>query len=132
MTFYRFEPSNRYYESSLTENINNASREEKGNKGGVLDRYERFGNVALTGSGYGNTGGGGAPGYGPSYVPTKIDIGGVALGALLGLGAILLVPKLTAFMNMGYHGYRSKSNTFFISPHHFCYLFLFPSSPLFL
>lgn len=75
----------------------------------MLDRYERFGNVGLTGSGYGNTGGAGAPGYGPSYAPTKIDIGGVALGALIGLGAILLVPKLTAIMNMGYHGYRSKS-----------------------
>lgn len=38
--------------------------------------------------------------------PMKIDIGGIALGALIGLGAILIVPKLAHILGST-HGYRS-------------------------
>lgn len=55
-----------------------------------------------TGSGvsYGNTG----------YVmqPVKIDIGGIALGALIGLGAILIVPKIAHILSSTGYGYRSN------------------------
>ncbi|XP_023310503.1 uncharacterized protein LOC108907633 [Anoplophora glabripennis] len=42
--------------------------------------------------------------------PMKIDLGGVALGALIGLGAILIVPKLAHVLSGGLGGYRSLEN----------------------
>lgn len=39
--------------------------------------------------------------------PIKIDIAGIALGALIGLGAILIVPKIAHVFSAG-HGFRSK------------------------
>lgn len=39
----------------------------------------------------------------------KLDIGGVALGALIGLGAILIIPKLAQIFSGAHGGYgRSK------------------------
>lgn len=66
----------------------------------------RFGIPVTT---YGNTGSGMTyPNNGMGYVmtPMKIDLGGVALGALIGLGAILIAPKLAHILSSG-HGYRS-------------------------
>ncbi|XP_057670196.1 uncharacterized protein LOC130902244 [Diorhabda carinulata] len=40
----------------------------------------------------------------------KIDIGGVALGAILGLGLVLIIPKLANIVGGGYGGYRNLEN----------------------
>lgn len=66
-------------------------------------------------SGYGNTGSGvqGYPppgGIGYGVMPMKIDIGGVALGALLGLGAVLIAPKLLSVFHMVGPSYRSNKS----------------------
>lgn len=60
---------------------------------------------------YGNTGVGVQYGTSNGVVisPMKIDIGGIALGALIGLGAVLIVPKLASVLSGGY-GYRSLEN----------------------
>lgn len=118
-----FQPSLRYYESNLPEsgrNFNNRSeiKEAKESKeSSAVNRYQRFGNLGmLPPSAYGNTGSG-VQGYGPPggvgyMVPMKIDIGGVAVGALLGLGAVLLAPKLLSIFHMVGPTYRSlDSNT---------------------
>lgn len=46
------------------------------------------------------------------YSPMKIDLGGVVLGAIIGIGALLIVPKVVSAFNGGYGGYggnyRSK------------------------
>ncbi|KAF2892935.1 hypothetical protein ILUMI_13229 [Ignelater luminosus] len=116
-----FQPSNlRYYESPLSDNSRNFSikpdpKETK--ESTAINRYQRFGSVPLLPpSGYGNTGAG-VQGYPPPggvgyMMPMKIDIGGVALGALLGLGAVLIAPKLMSVFHMVGPGYRSlDSNT---------------------
>lgn len=62
------------------------------------------------GTSYGNTGSGvsyGNNGMGYVMQPVKIDVGGIALGALIGLGAVLIVPKIAHIMS-SIHGYRSK------------------------
>lgn len=72
--------------------------------GAASDRTQRLG---LT-TGYGNTGAypGSAYGSGLSgYQPMKIDLGGVIIGALIGAGAILILPKL--FHGGSYGNYRS-------------------------
>lgn len=68
------------------------------------NRIQRFGL-----SGYGNTGLTGYPQTGTGiagYAPLKIDLGGVVLGTLIGLGAILIIPKLGYLFSGGYR--RSK------------------------
>lgn len=106
MILYRnFQPSNiRYYETNLQNSrVNASSKIDKETK--ESDRL-RFG---IPVSNYGHSGSGvqGYPtgvGYG---APTKIDIGGVALGVILGFGAVVLIPKLAYIFSGGY-GYRSK------------------------
>ncbi|XP_017779639.1 PREDICTED: uncharacterized protein LOC108564947 [Nicrophorus vespilloides] len=100
-----FQPSQlRYYESQLPSSAPNVS--EKQAKEAKESRFgiSSFGN---TGSGvqFGNSNG---VGYG--MTPMKIDIGGIALGALIGLGAILIVPKLAHVFSSGGYGYRSLEN----------------------
>lgn len=50
-------------------------------------------------------------GVGYGYSPMKIDLGGVVLGAIIGIGALLIIPKITGAYNgygTGYGGnYRS-------------------------
>lgn len=50
-----------------------------------------------------------ASGVGSYYGP-KIDIGGVVLGAVIGVGALLIIPKIVGIFSGGYGGghYRSK------------------------
>lgn len=38
------------------------------------------------------------------YAPMKIDLGGVVLGAIIGIGALLIVPKVVGAFNGGYGG----------------------------
>ncbi|XP_052866511.1 uncharacterized protein LOC128272687 [Anopheles cruzii] len=74
------------------------------------DRSQRLG---LT-TGYGGVNGYGYSGTGiGSYTPLKIDLGGVVLGTLVGIGALLLLPKLVNVIGGGYGGsghYRSADS----------------------
>ncbi|XP_019881524.2 uncharacterized protein LOC109609314 [Aethina tumida] len=100
--------STRYFESNLPQPSNNSRIDAKSKD--TNDRL-RFG-IPIAAS-YGNTGTGvnygNSNGVGYMISPMKIDIGGVALGALIGLGAILVVPKLAHIFSGGY-GYRSLEN----------------------
>jgi hypothetical protein len=60
-----------------------------------LGNLGSLGNLGLT-SGYGNSVGGGYGSYGGvgSYGKPSIDLGGVVLGTLIGIGALLILPKI--------------------------------------
>ena len=68
----------------------------------ITDRSQepRFGftNVGSTGSGYGVS----------SYAPAKIDLGGLVLGAIIGVGSILIIPKLLYVLS-GTYGHYARS-----------------------
>ncbi|XP_011052269.1 PREDICTED: uncharacterized protein LOC105144802 [Acromyrmex echinatior] len=73
----------------------------------IADRSQeaRFGftNVGSTGSGYGVS----------PYAPAKIDLGGLLLGAIIGVGSILIIPKLLYILSGTYGAYaRSEDNGF--------------------
>ncbi|XP_018300055.1 uncharacterized protein [Mycetomoellerius zeteki] len=73
----------------------------------IADRSQeaRFGftNVGSTGSGYGVS----------PYAPAKIDLGGLLLGAIIGVGSILIIPKLLYILSGTYGTYaRSEDNGF--------------------
>ncbi|XP_059610942.1 uncharacterized protein LOC132257903 [Phlebotomus argentipes] len=75
------------------------------NSDATNERSQRLGYT----TGYGN----GLQGYPHSangigvYTPMKIDLGGVFLGALVGIGAILILPKLVNAFSGNYGNYRS-------------------------
>ncbi|KAL3285594.1 hypothetical protein HHI36_000124 [Cryptolaemus montrouzieri] len=105
-----FQPSsNRYFEYSLHSSNNHTAESKSDTKEAkaASDKL-RFGLPIV----YGNTGSGVQP-YpqtgGVSYMvsPMKLDIGGIALGALIGLGAILILPKLAHALGGSHGGYRS-------------------------
>jgi hypothetical protein len=48
-----------------------------------------------------------------TYAPLKIDLGGVVLGTLVGIGALLILPKLISAFGGGYGHYRSEWVVFF-------------------
>ena len=68
----------------------------------IMDRSQdaRFGftNLGTTGSGYGVS----------TYAPTKIDLGGLLLGAIIGIGSILIIPKLLYVLS-GTYGHYARS-----------------------
>ncbi|KMQ96855.1 hypothetical protein RF55_2841 [Lasius niger] len=71
----------------------------------VTDRGQeaRFGftNIGGTGSGYGVS----------PYAPAKIDLGGLLLGAIIGVGSILIIPKLLYILSGTYGAYaRNRSD----------------------
>ncbi|XP_050444973.1 uncharacterized protein LOC126848257 isoform X1 [Cataglyphis hispanica] len=71
----------------------------------VTDRGQeaRFGftNIGGTGSGYGVS----------PYAPAKIDLGGLLLGAIIGVGSILIIPKLLYILSGTYGAYaRNRSH----------------------
>ncbi|XP_019883527.2 uncharacterized protein LOC105252653 [Camponotus floridanus] len=73
----------------------------------VTDRGQeaRFGftNIGGTGSGYGMS----------PYAPAKIDLGGLLLGAIIGVGSILIIPKLLYILSGTYGAYaRSEDSNF--------------------
>jgi hypothetical protein len=77
------------------------------------DRTQRLGNL---GGGYGTSGYGNSLGYGGGYnygvgnYGAKIDLGGVVLGTIIGIGALLILPKVVGVLS-GHGGtgyYRSK------------------------
>ncbi|KAK1117252.1 hypothetical protein K0M31_016805 [Melipona bicolor] len=68
----------------------------------ITDRNQeaRFGftNLGSTGSGYGVS----------TYAPAKIDLGGLFLGAIIGIGSILIIPKLLYVLS-GTYGHYARS-----------------------
>ncbi|ALC46849.1 Desi [Drosophila busckii] len=71
------------------------------------DRLERLGYTTGYGSLNGYPGGTGLS----AYNPIKLDLGGVVLGTLVGIGAIILIPKLLSAFHGGYGGYgRSEDD----------------------
>ncbi|CAK9822722.1 hypothetical protein ANTRET_LOCUS1198 [Anthophora retusa] len=73
----------------------------------ITDRNQepRFGftNLGSTGSGYGVS----------SYAPAKIDLGGLLLGAIIGVGSVLIIPKLLYVLSGSYGHYaRSEDSGF--------------------
>lgn len=61
------------------------------------DRTQRLGNLGNLGltTGYGNSlGGYGSYGGVGGYAKPSIDLGGVVLGTLIGIGALLILPKI--------------------------------------
>ncbi|XP_061392685.1 uncharacterized protein LOC133328144 [Musca vetustissima] len=45
-----------------------------------------------------------------AYNPIKLDLGGVVLGTLVGIGAIIIIPKLLSAFHGGYAGYGRSEN----------------------
>ncbi|XP_043494370.1 uncharacterized protein LOC122519147 [Polistes fuscatus] len=73
----------------------------------ISDRNQeaRFGftNIGSSGSGYAVS----------PYAPAKIDLGGLLLGAIIGVGSILIIPKLLYVLSGTYGNYaRSEENGF--------------------
>lgn len=67
---------------------------------GLTTGYGGAGSTGVYGTGYGT-------GLSP-YQPVKLDLGGVVLGALIGVGALLVLPKVFHAFSGGYGGnYRS-------------------------
>ncbi|KAH8407226.1 hypothetical protein KR222_010899 [Zaprionus bogoriensis] len=72
------------------------------------DRLERLGYTTGYGSLNGYPGGTGLS----AYNPIKLDLGGVVLGTLVGIGAIILIPKILSAFHGGYGGYgRSEDES---------------------
>lgn len=42
----------------------------------------------------------------------KIDLGGVILGAIIGIGALLIIPKFATALNGGYGGYGNYGGNY--------------------
>ncbi|KAL9893089.1 uncharacterized protein LOC119640880 isoform X1 [Glossina fuscipes] len=71
------------------------------------DRLQRLGYTTGYGTVSGYPGGTGIS----AYNPIKLDLGGVVLGTLVGLGVIIIIPKLLSALHGGYTGYgRSETD----------------------
>ncbi|XP_034938410.1 uncharacterized protein [Chelonus insularis] len=67
----------------------------------------RFGYSGVTGAG---------SGYGiSSYAPTKMDLGGLVLGAVIGVGTILIIPKLLYIISGSYGAYARSDDGGFVN-----------------
>ncbi|XP_028044774.2 uncharacterized protein LOC105828652 [Monomorium pharaonis] len=91
--------------SQIKQHAETSKREPETND--ITDRNQeaRFGftNIGGTGSGYGVS----------PYAPAKIDLGGLLLGAIIGVGSILIIPKLLYILSGTYGTYaRSEDNGF--------------------
>ncbi|XP_014486690.1 PREDICTED: uncharacterized protein LOC106750699 [Dinoponera quadriceps] len=92
---------------AMTSQINQREETPKRDSNDITDRNQeaRFGftNIGSTGSGYGMS----------PYAPAKIDLGGLLLGAIIGVGSILIIPKLLYILSGTYGAYaRSEDNGF--------------------
>ncbi|KAM7363424.1 DM4/DM12 domain-containing protein Desiccate, partial [Cochliomyia hominivorax] len=70
------------------------------------DRLQRLGYT----TGYGTINGYPAGTGISAYNPIKLDLGGVVLGTLVGIGAIIIIPKLLNAFHGGYTGYGRSEN----------------------
>jgi hypothetical protein len=102
LKFIKFSGANNWRRRSANETESSAS-----------DRTQRLGSLHSGTTAYGNSLGG-YGGYGGvgTYGKGPIDLGGVVLGTLIGIGAILILPKIVSvFSGQGGYGggyYRSK------------------------
>lgn len=93
----------RYYNEQATARENRTSDSQLTDSNNVEtkiandERLQRFGASGYGTSGYPHSGTGVS-----SYAPMKIDLGGVVLGTLIGLGAILIIPKFAHIFSGGY------------------------------
>lgn len=81
------------------------------------DRTQRLGNLGGITTGYGNSlgGYGSYGGVGTGYGKPSIDLGGVVLGTLIGIGALLILPKIVGVFSGhagGAGGYYRSELTF--------------------
>ncbi|XP_037807653.1 uncharacterized protein LOC119601040 isoform X1 [Lucilia sericata] len=70
------------------------------------DRLQRLGYT----TGYGTINGYPAGTGISAYNPIKLDLGGVVLGTLVGIGAIIIIPKILSAFHGGYAGYGRSEN----------------------
>lgn len=52
-----------------------------------------------------------------TYGTMKLDVGGIALGALIGLGAILIIPKIAQIFIGGHESYARGRIKFLYCKH---------------
>ncbi|XP_012226366.2 uncharacterized protein [Linepithema humile] len=91
--------------SQIKQRDETPKRESETNDISDRNQEARFGftNIGSTGSGYGVS----------PYAPAKIDLGGLLLGAIIGVGSILIIPKLLYVLSGTYGTYaRSEDNSF--------------------
>ncbi|CAD7090208.1 unnamed protein product [Hermetia illucens] len=104
----KYETPSKQYDASqwkrsyYNDKVNETAAAESSN-----ERIQRFGFATGYGgiNGYPNSGTGVA-----SYSPVKLDLGGVVLGTLLGIGAILIIPKLVTVFSGGYGQYARSTD----------------------
>lgn len=48
------------------------------------------------------------------YAPAKIDLGGLLLGAIIGVGSILIIPKLLYILSGTYGAYARSKYTIYL------------------
>ncbi|XP_055905330.1 uncharacterized protein LOC129940852 [Eupeodes corollae] len=84
----------------FNEKKNDSVAESTANK----DRLERLGYT----TGYGHLNGYSGTGI-SAYNPIKLDLGGVVLGTLVGIGAILIIPKILSAFHGGYGSYARST-----------------------
>ncbi|XP_037943187.1 uncharacterized protein LOC119676036 [Teleopsis dalmanni] len=88
-----------YYNENKTEKIEQDTASTK-------DRLQRLGYTTGYGTIQGYPGSTGLS----AYNPIKLDLGGVVLGTLVGIGAIIIIPKLLSAFHGGYAGYGRSEN----------------------
>ncbi|KAG8036813.1 hypothetical protein G9C98_004135 [Cotesia typhae] len=93
-----------------SENASSVSRSSSGPDGSnvLIDRNQepRFGFTGVgTSSGYGVS----------SYAPGKVDLGGLVLGAVIGVGTILIIPKLLLLLSGSYGQYARSDEGGFVN-----------------
>ncbi|KAL5284404.1 hypothetical protein ACFFRR_006600 [Megaselia abdita] len=99
-----------YYNTLEREKDNtNTTRAQELESAATKERIQRLGYTTGYGgiSGYPNSGTGLS-----SYSPIKLDIGGIVVGTLVGLGAVIIIPKLISVLHGGYGsgGYGRSEN----------------------
>nr|XP_032288892.1 uncharacterized protein LOC6633109 [Drosophila virilis] len=86
---------------SRTYENENKTRLNEPEAASTKDRLERLGYT----TGYGSLNGYPSSSGLSAYNPIKLDLGGVVLGTLVGIGAIILIPKILSAFHGGYGGY---------------------------
>ncbi|XP_043272766.1 uncharacterized protein [Venturia canescens] len=97
-------------QAQLRSEANSSNARRSGNPDNRNDNPDRlqeprfgFTNIGSTGTGYGVS----------NYAPAKIDLGGLILGAVIGVGTILVIPKLLYVLSGSYGAYaRSDEGGF--------------------
>ncbi|XP_019895218.1 uncharacterized protein LOC101894629 [Musca domestica] len=107
----KFEASNKKLENNVAEWDRSYQKENKSlefddDSASTKDRLQRLGYT----TGYGTLNNYPATTGLAAYNPIKLDLGGVVLGTLVGIGAIIIIPKLLSAFHGGYGGYGRSEN----------------------